>query len=236
MLTFSDMVTLLLTFFVMIISITSIDPRVAADISGQAPTETSVLLTGPGALGFTNPQLLASLVQTLETIPPDASLDQDEVRSALFQLDPVDFPDYERLRREITESVTIEKDERGLVIRWDKTILFAEGSSTLRPENVPLLDRLAGLIASVTMPVSVDCHTNPLSDLEGGDGPESFDLSARRAKAAMGYLADLGLPERRFRLGAFGGSRPLTLDPDSAADNSRMEIILYTPPKSSWKG
>lgn len=236
LLTFSDMVTLLLTFFVMIISITSIDPRVAADISGQAMTETAVLQPGPGVLGFTNPQLLASLAESMETLPPDASLDDSEIKAALFQLDPEDFPDYQRLEMEAEDAVSIFKDERGLVIRWDKDILFAEGTSILRGDNVVLLDRLAALLATLSLPISLECHTNPLSDMEGGDTMEAYELSARRAKIVMGHLAGLGLPERRFRLGAFGGARPLSAEPQDSSRNSRLEIILYTPPKPSWKG
>jgi chemotaxis protein MotB len=236
MLTFSDMVTLLLTFFVMIISITSIDPRIASEISGQAKVEAVILQPGPGLLGFSNPQLLSSLAEILQEIPPDASLDDEEIKAALFQLEPEDNPDYQRLEREVADNVSIFRDERGLVIRWEKSVLFPEGTAILREENAVLLDRMGALLAALTLPVSLECHTNPLSELEGGDGPEAYWLSARRAKVALGRFAALGLPERRLRLGSFGGSRPLTNDADFGGENSRLEIILYTPPKPSWKG
>ena len=236
MLTFSDMVTLLLTFFVMIIAITTIDPSITSDISGQDLAETAVIQPGPGILGFSNPRLLASLAEALEDLPENASLDDDEVKAALFQLDPDDPVSYQRLEREISDSVSIFRDERGLVIRWSHSVLFPEGTSILREENAILLNRMAGLLATLTLPVSIECHTNPLSDLEGGDGVEAYSLSASRARVTLDYLTSLGLAPRRFRLGAFGGSRPLTRDPESGSDNSRLEIILYTPPQSSWKG
>jgi chemotaxis protein MotB len=239
MLTFSDMVTLLLTFFVMIISITSLDPKLSAEISGQARTELSNLQPGPGVLGFTNPALLQSLaeaIENFETVPPDASLDQDEIRAALFQLDPEDVPDYQRLELEAAESVSVFVDERGLVIRWDKSILFPEGTAILRAENLVLLDRLASLLGTLTLPVSVECHTNPLSDLEGGYDQAAWRLGARRARVVLGYLEEAGLPESRFRISSHGGGRPVTTDPERGAENSRLEIVIYTPPKSSWKG
>ena len=162
LLTFSDMVTLLLTFFVMIISITSIDPRVASDISGLEAVETAILQPGPGALGFANPKLLASLAETLQTLPPDASLDEDEIKAAIFRLDPTDPDRYQRLEREVADSVSIFKDERGLVIRWEESILFPEGTAILREDNAVLLHRLGDLLATLTLPVSLECHTNPL--------------------------------------------------------------------------
>ena len=236
MLTFSDMVTLLLTFFVMIIAITTIDPRVTADISGLDKVESEIVQAGPGALGFTNPQLLASLAEALEEIPPDASFDDSEIKMALFQLEPEDHPDYQRLESEATDNISIFRDERGLVIRWNESVLFPEGTAILREENLPLLDRMGELLSTLTVPVSIECHTNPLSDLEGGGSPEAYNLSAKRAKVALERFTSMGIAGRRFRLGAFGGSRPLTMDPDLGGENSRMEIILYTPPKPSWKG
>ncbi|MDR1545267.1 MAG: OmpA family protein [Deltaproteobacteria bacterium] len=241
MLTFSDMVTLLLTFFVMIISITSIEPKSLAEI----PTETQIVLTatpartGPGSLGFSNPRLLAPLIELIERLdqlPLQASLDQDEIRAALFQLDPADPVSYQRLERQVSEAVSVFKDERGLVIRWDRSVVFPEGSTVIREDAALLLGRLAGLLSSLTQPVSLECHTNPFSDLEGGDGPEARRLSARRAKIVLELLTAQGVPESRFRLGAFGGARPLTDDPARAAENARLEVVIYNPPKSSWKG
>jgi chemotaxis protein MotB len=240
MLTFSDMVTLLLTFFVMIISITSLEPGTLAEFDDAMSTSaTTTLPQGPSVLGFSNPSLVSDLVALLEKLddlPPGISLDQNEIKAALFQLDPINSPDYQRLEREITDSVSIFKDERGMVIRWDKSILFPEGSAVLRGENMVLLSRLAGLLMSLTLPVSIDSFTNPLSEMEGGDSTMAYELSKRRSKVVLEYLVSLGLPERRLRIGSFGGSRRITDDPERGAENSRLEIVIYTPPKSSWKG
>jgi chemotaxis protein MotB len=241
MLTFSDMITLLLTFFVMIISITSLDPRTISVDSDEKPIEdiTSIPPEGPGSLGFSNPLLMAPLVELIENqeqLPPDISLDQDALLAALFQLDPENTPDYQRLQREVSDSVSIFKDERGMVIRWDQAILFPEGTSILREDNLLLLGNLTDLLSSLSLPVSVEAHTNPLSELEGGDSSVAYRLSTRRAKIVMNYLTERGLPEGRFRLGSFGGSRPVTSDPQRGGENSRLEIVLYKPAKSSWNG
>jgi chemotaxis protein MotB len=240
MLTFSDMVTLLLTFFVMIMSITTIEPGTLADLDDESSTRSEVSLPqGPGTLGFSNPKLVSDLVallERLEDLPPDVSLDQEEIKAALFQLEPEDFPDYQRLEREITDSVSIFRDERGLVIRWDKSILFPEGSAIVRGENMVLLSRLVELLKSLTLPVSVDSFTNPLSDLEGGDSTVAYSLSTRRSRVVLEHFVSLGLPENRLRIGSFGGSKPVTDDPEKGSENARLEIVIYTPPKSSWNG
>ncbi|MDR1608967.1 MAG: OmpA family protein [Deltaproteobacteria bacterium] len=240
LLTFSDMVTLLLTFFVLIISITTTDPKSLALAPGDEVTDQDrVTREGQGVLGFSNPALIAPLVEFLENqekLPAWAMIDQREIKEALFQLDPKSVPDYQELERAINDNVSIFKDERGLVIRWDKAVIFPEGSAILRPETLPLLDKMASLLAQLTLSFSLDCHTNPFSELEGGTTDSAYNLSAKRSRVVLDYFASLGLATGRFRLGAFGGGRPVTLEPTEGARNSRLEIVIYRPAKSSWKG
>ncbi|MDR1083613.1 MAG: OmpA family protein [Deltaproteobacteria bacterium] len=241
LLTFSDMVTLLLTFFVLIISITTTDPKSLA-VSGQDIAFSQDVPPddiGPGLLDFSNPMLIAPVVEMIENlsrIPPDVMLDQRELKAAIFQLDPASQPDYQELEQEVRDSVSIFRDERGLVIRWDKAVIFPEGTAVLREETLPLLQKMASLLARLSWPVSVDAYTNPDSEMEGGSSALAYRLSAQRARVVMDYFTGLGLPASRFRLGAFGGSRPVTADPAQGARNSRLEIVIYQPPQSSWKG
>jgi flagellar motor protein MotB len=95
---------------------------------------------------------------------------------------------------------------------------------------------VAELLNTLTLPVSVDSFTNPLSELEGGESPMAYKLSTRRSRVVMDYLVSLGMKESRLRLGSFGGTRPLTDDPENGAQNSRLEIVIYTPVQSSWAG
>jgi flagellar motor protein MotB len=236
------MVTLLLTFFVMIISITSLDPRTLAVTEGKDildPDAEEVQITGPGLLMFSDPYLVKPLLELIanqEKIPPETKLDQDEIKSALFQLDPVNNPDYQRLEREVRDNISIFKDERGLVIRLNEAIVFPEGGTVLKPENLLLLNSLAALLSNLSLPVSVESHTNPFSELEGGQTTLAYRLCTRRSKIVMDYLTSIGVNQSRFRLGAYGGSRPVTDDPSLGSINSRLEIVIYKPVQNSWTG
>ncbi|MDR2338573.1 MAG: OmpA family protein [Deltaproteobacteria bacterium] len=242
LLTFSDMVTLLLTFFVLIIAITTIDPK-SLVVDGEEEVNLAELqeIYGSGLLGFADPYLMEPVVRLFEdmdSLPQGAVLNQEEIKNAIFQLEPKD-PAVNPMQAQadtVRDSVSVFKDERGIVLRWDESVLFPEGGTLLVEANLVLLARLSEFLALTDLPVSVEGFTNPLSPLEGGTGPLSFELAAARSKVVMGYLTRLGLSESRFRLGAYGGTRPLSLDPSRARENARMEIVLYTPPKSSWKG
>jgi chemotaxis protein MotB len=241
LLTFSDMVTLLLTFFVLIIAITTVDPRSIVPDGVDEISEASVReIMGPGFLLFSNPSLVDSVAAVIadpDSLPPDARFDQAEITSAVFQLDPETAPpEFREAARVAAESVRVFRDDRGIVISWEGRALFPEGGVLVREETLILLVRLAELIARLELPVSLECHTDPLSDFEGGDGPLSYSLAAERARTVLGVMTGLGIRESRFRLGAYGGARPVTLDPALSYENSRLEVVLYRPPRSSWKG
>lgn len=237
---FADMVTLLLAFLVLIFGVTNLDPRTPFQLSeGVLREENGFVRLGNGVLLFSDRGLLAPVVDLAENLirlPDDIQLDQEAIKTALFQLDPSQSPDYERLQTAVGQGVGISRDDRGLVIRWDRALLFPEGGAALYEENQLLLQKMAVLLMSQNLPVSVEAYTNPLSPLEGGEGPEAFDLSFRRAKVVMEYLVSLGVPENRFRIGAHGGLTPLVTNPEQAWRNSRLEIIIYRPDQGAPLG
>lgn len=238
---FADLVTLLLTFLVLLISVTSLEPhtpftRPEGDLTEQP--EVSVNL-GDGVLLFSDAGLLAPVVELAENIdrlPADVMLDQREIKDAIFQLDPVKTPEFEQLREAADEGVKVFRDNRGLVVQWDRSLLFPEGGTTMFPDNLLLMQKLAIFLNAMGLLISVEGHTNPLSLLEGGTGPVSYELSLRRSKVVMEYLVSLGVTENRFRIGGHGGGRPRTADPDLAWENSRLEIVIYKPEPRSWSG
>ena len=232
--TFADMVTLLLTFLVLLISVTTLDPRTTLlDPDGATQDQRrEEIISGSGVLLYSDRGLMApviELVENIDQLPETAMFDQSEIKNAVFQLDAAQVSDYEQLRAALDKGVTIVKDSRGLVVQWDRSLLFEEGSAEISRENLPLLDKLIIFLQNISLPISVEGHTNPLSTVEGGYGPEAYTLSFERAKAVMMYLSSQGINQRRMRLAGHGGDRPRSADDNSAWENSRLEIVIYKP-------
>jgi len=237
--TFADMSTLLLTFLVLLISITTMDPRtVLVDPDGVPGERREEIRSGSGFLLYSDQGLMAPVIEIIENIdklPEIVTFDQSEVKAAVFQLDPAQIADYEQLQQALGK-IDIFKDNRGLVVRWDRSLLFAEGQADLFKENLIILDKLALFLANISLPVSIEGHTNPLSPVEGGYGAESYELSFKRAKTVMEYLASRGIKVRRMRLAGYGGGSPRSLEAQSAWENSRLEIVIYKPPQPNPLG
>ena len=233
MTTFADLVTLLLTFLVLMVSISTLDSDSSkSDPNGILVEKDGQVRLGNGVLLFSDLNLLVPVADMIKKQLQDqslANLNQDEIKNAIFQLDEANTQTFEQLKDGVDKQISVFQDNRGLVIQWDRNLLFPEGSSTIYEENKLLLQKIAVLLLTMDLPISIESHTNPLSSLEGSLGPRSYELSFERSKAVMKYLASLGIPEKRFRIGAHGGVHPRTLDLNSTNENSRLEIIIYRP-------
>jgi chemotaxis protein MotB len=222
MVTFSDLVTLLLTFFVLLISMSSMDAKAIQQSFGMFSGATGPLdFSGEGRLAD-----LVSIIEKMETVPSSILVDQQAIKDAIFQFDDVDF---QKLMEMVDKDINILRDERGLVIQMADYILFSEGGSQLRPEFLPILSKLSDFLRMTRQSISVEGHTDS-SALEGGNDLWAWELSLERALAVTRYLTqDEGLMPERFRAGGFGPSQPIVPNdtPKNRAKNRRIEIILY---------
>ena len=221
MVTFSDLVTLLLTFFVLLVSMQSMDVKAIEQAFGM-------FSGGSGPLNFADSGRLSKfqiLMEQIDVIPP-SQLNMEQIKVELFDFQDVEF---QKMMDIVDRDIRIIKDDRGLVIQLADYILFNEGGSELRPEFLPVLSRVSDLLRATRRPVSVEGHTGA-SVLEGGAEAWAWQLSLDRAIAVTQFFVkDEGLLEERFRVGGFGTSRPIAKDntPEEQAKNRRIEIIIY---------
>lgn len=224
MVTFSDLVTLLLTFFVLLISMSSMDIKAVQESFG-------FFGEGSGPLEYSSSGRLdpgVSLSASPKSIPLDALMANKRAKDVIFAFDDLA---YSRIIEMIGDQIGVEARGEALAITLANFILFEEGSARLRWENLPLLQRIASIIVAVGPghPVSIEGHTDGEA-AEGGNTAAAWELSLARAIAVLEYFTrDEGLPESIFRVGGLGPSRPIYPedDPALAPRNRRIEILIY---------
>jgi chemotaxis protein MotB len=223
MVTFSDLLTLLLTFFVLLIAMSSMDAKAIQKSFSMFFTDASgVLQYGDTA----RMQKIAQLLEQVEAVPAAVLLDQEEVKQTIFDFEDVDV---QKLMDMVSKDITVTKEERGLVIKLADYIVFHEGTAQVRREYLPILNRVADVLRSSYNPISVEGHTDD-TILEGQDDSWAWQLSLERALAVLEYFTQVeGLLPERFRAGGFGPSKPLVPNdsPENRAKNRRIEIVLY---------
>jgi chemotaxis protein MotB len=219
LLTYGDMVTLLLAFFIMLFSVSEVDQHklqlIIAAFSGLG------ILEGGNTL---EPGELAEMGHTIMALPSQErgrALDTAR-KEAISQFQP-----------EIkTKKVRVTVDERGLVISLAADSFFREASAEVDIEaSRDLLQRIVGLL--ITLPESkfaVEGHTDSVPTDPESDFPSNWELSSARATNVLHYLVDLGAEESKFQIRGLSDTMPLASNDtrEGRAINRRIDIVILS--------
>ncbi|MAG13907.1 MAG: flagellar motor protein MotB [Spirochaetales bacterium] len=219
LLTYGDMVTLLLTFFVMMFTVSEVDEHrlqlIIAAFSGLG------VLEGGNTL---EPGELAEMGHTVMQLPSQErgrALDNAR-KEAISQFQP-----------EIkTQTVRVTVDERGLVISLAADSFFREASAEVDIEaSRVLLQRIAGLLN--TMPenkFAIEGHTDAVPTDPDSEYATNWELSSARATNVLHYLVDFGSDESKFQTRGFAATMPLMNNDtrEGRAYNRRIDIVILS--------
>ncbi|MCE5198766.1 MAG: OmpA family protein [Armatimonadota bacterium] len=218
LLTYSDMITLLMAFFIMMysMSVLNLSKFREAAISIRSGFGGMVRGQGRSPLGTSG---------TFGAKP--SSIEGDTAGVSWRVIKPlVEYIETANGEAQIGE------DKRGIVItiRSD-SMLFKPGSSEVRPEAYPLLDRLAKTLSKIDNLVQIEGHTCDLPP-RSSRYPSNWELSTARATNVLRYLVERKkLFSWRFAAAGYGSVRPMAPN-DSEADrrkNRRVEIVILRP-------
>jgi chemotaxis protein MotB len=217
MVTFSDLIMLLLTFFVLLLSMSSMDQRKLKEIIMHVK-EAAGLLEFSGSRGITD---LATFIKRHRKEKETYFMIDRDLLRYLF------MPSMESDRK-IEEIIDIIDDERGIVISFQEDIMFDPGEATLKKEAFPVLDSIARAIGSSPNNILIMGHTDNVP-VQGKLYESKWELSSYRGLSVLEYfLKEKGLSPSRFSVGGYGPSRPLYPNdtPENRALNRRIEIIF----------
>lgn len=217
LITFSDMMTLMLTFFVLLVSMATIDERRQLIVLG------SIIGT------FGHHQL---------SVDP---LAEGNNRSAKEPGPMTDVDDLEPLKDLLWEDaendLRFQSNRFVQILSISADVLFEPDSTTLSARGQDLLGRISPVLARVDYPLLLAGHTSTLRDELGlnytvGDDdvrPDiSWMLSMNRALSVYRYLMDQGVNPDMMRVEAFGRFRPRynTNTPEGRSQNRSVDIVL----------
>ncbi len=223
LITFSDLVTLLLTFFVLLLSMASMDRVMLAKMSPFESRTDSVTYQGAGKV----PSRISVLLKLLED--PVSALDKPErVKDLLFP-DAVLPPDLDVST--LDRNLRILEKPEGVAIALTNDLLFTPGSYELSPAAKKLLEQVVLMLQYS----SADCNIAGHSDSLPGPGMDNYVLSGKRALSVLEFFIASGLEPNRFSISGYGPDKPLADNTTEAgrALNRRVEILLKT---TQWMG
>jgi len=209
---YSGFVLILLCFFIMLCSFSSMEKAKVTRFVRSFSTAVCIL---PGGLKVESDK---------EALPPSPDIVDKE--SELANL----LEDLRKLTGKLglEENVNLFFSKKGLVMRLSDTFMFDLGGAEILPEAIPLLKKLAFIISKMSYPVRVEGHTDNLP-IHTEKFPSNWELSTARAVNVLRYFTEKGkAPIQRLSAAGFGEFQPIFANdrPEGRARNRRVEIVF----------
>jgi len=218
--TYSDMVTLLLTFFVLLFTFSTIDVMKFQ----------KMLLSFRGAIGVMESG--RSFQEDEAVFSGRTRVDAGESRVQTTDIMKVAQRIRETIREQgLQQDVTVAVNERGVVVSIAEGLLFRTGAYELRPEGVEVIASVGNILQEIENQVSVEGHTDNVPFRRGGFVGDNWALSSLRAARIVAVLEERsGIEARRLQSVGFGPSRPIMPNdtPEHRQMNRRADIVILS--------
>lgn len=215
--TFADMMALLLTFFILMLSASTMDIE-----KYQALTEAM-----GEALGLAE----QAQAQSINTAVDDHQQESDEEKTmAQNALQLLELNLQHSLMRELSDGmVEIAREGDELIIRFPESVAFDTASDLLTRQIKPMLGKIAPIIAKSEGYVVVAGHTDDIP-INTPRFRSNWDLSSARAVSVIHELSQYKELERgRMIAQGFADTRPIADNKDrkTRQKNRRVEISVH---------
>ena len=204
LITYSDLITLLLGLFIILYAISNVDSKKYQEV-----------LSAFGSTFGAQKQLLSiSTANGNNAVVPIPGL---KARLAEIISD-----------HHYGDFVKLEENERGITIHIMDQILFSSGSAKLESKSYEILSKLAEVMRSIPNDVRIEGHTDnvPIKSMEF---PSNWHLSVARALSTAYYLMNTEkLPQEKLSVVGYSEYKPIASNDDSEGrlKNRRVDIII----------
>jgi chemotaxis protein MotB len=242
LLTYADMITLLMALFMVLFSISSVNVSKYKSLqkSLQDAFSGRILPGGKqiqenGASTADHSNMRNDPQPPIPAIKPVVNAVEKQQQSLAAVSQEKSFEQLKRqidnyarthgLSRQIETTVT----RRGLVIRLlTDRVLFDSGQAALRSQSHPLLARISGLLRrGAATPIQVEGYTDNVP-IRSSQFPTNWELSTARATSVVRYLIGGGVAKQRLSAAGYADLHPAGSNGSASgrSRNRRVEIVL----------
>jgi len=218
LLTYSDLITLLMIFFVVLYSLSSIN---AKKFEAMALSLAQAMGGGQSVLD-----------QSGASLAPGISGSEEELANEINEM-----KDLEKIRKELQEyidqnglngKVAVNMEERGVVLSFQDVALFPLGSAELTPGARDMIAKIGQILKKYNQYLRIEGHTDDLP-IHTRQYPSNWELSVARATSVVQELIH-GLSFSPSRLSATGYGEFRPREPNDSAENRqknrRVDIVI----------
>lgn len=211
--TFSDLCTLLLTFFVLLLSMASFEkPKASAALgSVRDAFGGNVLNKGEVLMPGKSPEDMPTMMDGIDSVKPfpidfltmEGLLDKHEINRESDE----QFNNMSKTLKEfdLVESVNVFEIKEGVKVAVKDKVYFQPGSVKLEKVSVEVFEKMVKLLSDTSWVVYVEGHAS--RGETSADGKDAFTLSAERASAVARVLIKRGVSPSRVTTVFYGDTQ-----------------------------
>lgn len=227
MLTYGDMITLVLTFFILLYSYSTLDAikwkQAVSSVKGSLGVlERGTTINEMDLIGLGQPdENFSDLKITAQDLADFERLQQEKREMEALQAV------LSSLLKEIDQRIIIDIDERGVVLRFEDSVLFDKGKADLKPNAKIVLDKVGNILSPLDNHIRIEGHTDnlPINTIMF---PSNWELSTSRATNVLRYLLEHGLDPQKLSAVGYGEYHPLVenINEENRQKNRRVDIVI----------
>jgi chemotaxis protein MotB len=242
LLTYADMITLLMALFIVMFAISSVNTSKFEALSkslqeasgGPIKGGEAILETGGSPKGEEQPKVEPPVPAIQPLIQKEFDKEQEKRNGGAGSEDE----QFKRTKRQLDEFAAKNglKDKletkitrRGLVIRLlTDNVLFDSGEAKVKARALPLLGKIAQLLQVDTQhPINVEGHTDNVP-IRSSTFPTNWELSTARASSVTRFLIARNAPAKRMGAVGYAQLQPIASNGSAVgrSRNRRVEIVL----------
>lgn len=254
MATFSDLMNLLLCFFVLIFSMSSVDQEKFEELVASLSASFGIMEGGAasvieGTKISTGVSDLNELDDYYENLGLNTTGDADDLNdkdaehdgeTILEQIQKQGIEESEKMAEEIENSamqnnisdqLEIDFTAQYVQLTLNGALLFDSAKATIRDDAVPLVDKVGDILMNYKgNMVEITGFTDSVPLLDDPKYDDNWDLSSARAKSVLMYLINnKGMDISKLKASGRGENDPVASN-DTAqgrAQNRRVEVKIY---------
>jgi len=236
--TFNDLMTLLLTFFVLILSMSSLNAAKIKDLQADLIDALGVMELGKPEQDAIIEQLFSledigrkqKIIKTVKKlkkkriqikdyvaaeIPPElqlkefTALKQEGIKE--YNEQEIIFKQFEKLIDEnfFEPGISVIKRERGIVLRFNEKVLFSPGMAKIKESSYKTLGKITSIILKTSLKISIEGHTDSTS-VNKKLFASNWELSMIRALNVLDfYVNEAGVNPDKLYVTGFADSLPV---------------------------
>ncbi|MFT5232967.1 MAG: chemotaxis protein MotB [Candidatus Krumholzibacteriia bacterium] len=214
--TYGDLMSLLLTFFVLIVSFSSTQESKFDQAANSLHAAFGVLASAKSVINFNEPLVPPNQAAKME-IDPDADVVY-EVREVEKLI----------LEAGLDKQVEVEIRDDGVLFRLNAPFLFESGGAKLSAAPKSLLSEMSGFFTKYPYEIEIGGHTDDIP-IGSAKFPSNWELSAARAVTVARYFQSIGMSPARIAATGYGEFHPIAdnATAEGRENNRRVEIFLH---------